>query len=96
MSNKKDANQTDYPGARRKRMLTVPYGFDVMSDGKLVENAAEQKAIGLIGKLRRKGYSLRAIAGTLKERAINSKTGKTWSATTVSRVLKRSATGEPV
>lgn len=70
---------------------SAPYGFDVTSDGKLIKNATEQKTIGLISRLRNKGYTLQAIAGTLKAKGIQSKTGKLWSATTVSRVLKQAA-----
>lgn len=44
-----------------------PFGFRVGSDGELVEDVAEQKAIQKARRLRKQGKSLRAIAETLKK-----------------------------
>lgn len=48
------------------RKQLSPFGYDVDINGMLVKNEKEQRAIVLIDQLRSKGYSLRAIAGTLK------------------------------
>ena len=69
----------------------IPFGFDLVEDGKLVENAAEQEAIGLIHSLRSKGYSLRAICEELHRRGITTKTGAKWSPQMINLILKRAA-----
>jgi len=69
----------------------VPYGYDLV-DGRLVKNRREQKAIRLIGELRAKGYSLRAIGKELEAKGYRTKRGKaTWNPKTVSTILKRAA-----
>lgn len=70
---------------------TVPFGFDADEDGTLVANEKEQESIDLIGSLRAKGYTLRAIAAELNRREIKSKTGKAWSAQTINAIVKRAA-----
>lgn len=70
----------------------VPYGFDLGTDGHLVKNKMEQRAIDLIGELKAKGYSLRAIARELKAKGYRTKRGKaTWNPKTISVILKRAA-----
>lgn len=70
----------------------VPYGFDLGTDGHLVKNKMEQRAIDLIGELKAKGYSLRAIARELKAKGYRTKRGKaTWNPKTISTILKRAA-----
>jgi len=68
---------------------TVPFGFDVSEDGRLVENPAEQETITLIASLRTKGYSLRAICTELERKGINTKTGAKWSGEAVRKILAR-------
>lgn len=60
-------------GLKLIRRLTVPYGFEMSSDGKLVENPAEQNVIGAMRTLRARGWSYSAIA----EAAHSAKTSKT-------------------
>lgn len=57
----------------RRRYLggTVPFGWRLSGDGGLVTCALEQKAICRMMELRRVGYSLRAIANTLKVAGFN-------------------------
>jgi site-specific DNA recombinase len=75
----------------------VPYGYDVVIEGdgdtavkRLVQNKTEQKAIKLIGKLRTKGHSLRAIGRELERRSIFTKRGKAqWHPRIIQAVLLR-------
>jgi putative DNA-invertase from lambdoid prophage Rac len=47
-----------------------PFGFDVVDDGQLAPNMAEQATIRDILALRREGKSLRAIAAAVQARGI--------------------------
>jgi len=75
----------------------IPYGYDVVIEGDgdktvkvLVPNKAEQKAIKLIGQLRTKGHSLRAIGRELERRGISTKRGKAkWHPQTVQTALSK-------
>ena len=70
----------------------VPFGFDLDEAGTLRENQVEQKAIGLIRDLTKKGYSLRAIGLELKRERYRTKTGRTnWNPKTISVIAKRVA-----
>lgn len=65
----------------------VPYGYALEGDGdgdRLVEVPSEQAAIVEARKLRASGLSLRAVAATLAERGILSRSGKRLTATTIS------------
>lgn len=75
----------------RKTGGDVPYGYRV-KDGRLIEHAAEQKAIRLIRELRGKGHSLRAIAAELEREGYRTKTGKAhWHPQSVKQILERAA-----
>jgi|TARA_Y100000310_G_scaffold89288_1_gene86399 DNA invertase Pin-like site-specific DNA recombinase len=82
-----------YKRSNRERVGTVPYGFDLSDDGvSLVENPQEQAALQIIHELHADGMSLRAIASELNARKITTKGGtKSWSHTTVQRIVKRLA-----
>ncbi len=70
----------------------VPFGYDVTSDGLLVINENEQKAIRLMLRLKRKGHSLRAICRELEIEGHRTKTGRfSWNHKTVGSILKRLA-----
>ena len=70
----------------------VPYGYDVDESGRLVVNEAEQKALLLIRRLRRKGGSLRAICRELEAEGYRTKRGLCrWHPQSVSQILKRAA-----
>jgi site-specific DNA recombinase len=68
---------------------TVPFGYDVDRKGKLSENPAEQEVVQKIRAQRNHGATLRAIAEGLNGKGYVGKTGRPWSAQTVSGVLKR-------
>ena len=69
----------------------VPYGYR-MEDGRLVQDASEQKAIALIRRLRAAGNSLRQIARELEARGYRTKTGRThWHPQSVKQILEREA-----
>jgi DNA invertase Pin-like site-specific DNA recombinase len=69
----------------------APFGWEFGTDGKLVENAAEQGALALMRELRSSGLSYRAIAAELDRRAIQPKRGTTWVHTAVKAILTRKA-----
>ncbi len=78
--------------ANGQRIGSVPYGFDLASDGTtLVANEAEQAVIREIRTMREAGKTLKAIANALTERAVPTKTGKSsrWSHSAVARILRR-------
>lgn len=75
----------------------TPFGYDVIVEGgkvdtvsTLIPNAAEQKAIRLIERLRAKGYSYRAIGAALEQRGIMTKRGKKrWHPQTIKEISER-------
>jgi DNA invertase Pin-like site-specific DNA recombinase len=70
----------------------VPYGYNLDSDGStLTENAAEQRTLKLIRKLRNQGLSYNKIALYLNKKGIATKQGKTWAAQTISNLCKGAA-----
>ena len=69
----------------------IPYGYNLGSEGLLVKNDAEQKAIILIRRLSREGYSLRQICRELEQEGYKTKRGNSrWHPATVSGILNRS------
>jgi hypothetical protein len=69
----------------------LPIGFGVREDGQqLVEHEAEQAALKRVLELRADGFSVRAIAATMNAEGIPAR-GQRWHATTVARLLERSA-----
>lgn len=74
---------------------TVPYGYDQVPDPNderktvLRENRSEQRAIGVMRKLRRDGASLRAIAAELDRRGYKPRSADRWSAAAVAKILAR-------
>ncbi len=75
-----------------QRVGTVPYGFDLGDDGStLVPNESEQSILRDIRDMREAGKTLKAIADSLTERGVPTKTGKSsrWSHSAVARILKR-------
>ncbi len=83
----------NYKRSKGERVGNVPYGFDLAADGiNLLENPQEQAALQIIHELHADGMSLRAIATELNARKITTKGGtKSWSHTTVQRIVKRLA-----
>lgn len=71
---------------------TAPYGRAVVGTGKnaqYVTDEVECQVIELIRDWHAMGRSLRAIASNLNDLNTPTKTGKTWEATQVSRIIKR-------
>jgi site-specific DNA recombinase len=78
--------------SKGERVGTVPYGFDLAKDGKmLIENAFEQGVIAEIHTLRAKGYTYRDIAVELEQRRIPTKKGNKWQAATIRNLAMRAA-----
>ena len=72
----------------------LPYGYDLNGDGKtLVPNKREQRVIGQMRKMRANGKTLQAIADTLNQRHVPTKTdqSKRWSHQVVGKILGRGA-----
>ena len=60
-----------------QRIGTIPYGFDLDPDGStLTPNEAEQRTIGDIRAMRKRGVVLTKIARQLTARGVATKTGK--------------------
>lgn len=71
-----------------ERVGSVPYGYTLKSDGvHLMENAAEQKVIVEVKRLKESGISLRAIAARLESKGFKSRTGRGFAATQINRML---------
>ncbi len=64
----------------------APYGFQVL-EGRLVELEAEQSVIRAARALRGAGLSLRAIAAELDGQGLRARTGKSFAATQISRMV---------
>lgn len=77
--------------ARGERVGDVPIGFRVAADGRqLSAHDGEQAAVDRVRTLRAEGLTIRAIADTLNAEGIAAR-GKRWHATTVARLLERTA-----
>lgn len=76
---------------RNERVGTIPFGWDLGADGRLIANDAEQLVIRRIMDCRAAGMSLRAIAGILNDGGIGTKTGRAWYGESVRSVLERVA-----
>jgi len=77
---------------RNERMShNVPFGWDQASQGLLVRNDKEQKAIALMRGWRKDGKSLRRIAALLDEQGVQPKRAKRWLHSSVLRILARTA-----
>jgi len=86
------ATAMKFKASQGQRVGKVPFGFDLSDDGvTLIPNADEQRAIEIIGELRRRGKSLREIAAELTVQGIPTKEGKPWAHSTVRRIVNRSA-----
>jgi site-specific DNA recombinase len=79
--------------SKSERVGTIPFGYDLSSDGiTLVENASEQATIAIILELRSRGLSYRDIATELtNRRRLTKKAKATWIHSTVQSILQRVA-----
>lgn len=68
----------------------IPFGFDLHDDSvTLLKNAAEQRTIKIIQRLRKKGLSLRAIGTELEKRGTPAKNGGKWHPKVLRDILDR-------
>lgn len=75
-----------------QRIGTVPYGYDLASDGAtLIPNEAEQIVIAEIRSERTAGRTLEQIANRLSQKGVLTKKGKTrnWRHQAIARILAR-------
>src|SRR5262245_3800134 len=79
----------EYDGERISGHAT--FGWDFGPQGRLVENAGEQKIIARMRQMRAAGMSYRGIGVRLDEEGIRPKRGKRWIHTTVKTILERNA-----
>ena len=84
-----------YKKAHKEVYSPVPYGYDREGDN-LQPNKEEQKAIALIKKWRKKGWTLQKIAAELTKREIKTKRGGKWYAGTVRYILENNLYQEAV
>ena len=73
---------------------TVPYGFDVDQEGRLIPNPREQEALKLIVRLRTRRYSLRRIGERLAEQGFTPKKGKLWHPQVIKKIVAHLAKGK--
>jgi len=66
---------------------TVPYGFDVNAEGRLIPNPREQEALKLIVRLRKRKHSLRKIGETLTTQGFTTKKGGSWHPQVLSKII---------
>jgi site-specific DNA recombinase len=64
-----------------------PYGFRFGLDGRLMQEPAEQVALGAIASLSTGGLSLRAITGRLAADGIRARSGRPFAPSTLSRLV---------
>ncbi len=79
--------------AQGERVGQIPFGKRLSVDGVQLEDCpAEQKAISIIHKLRKAGYTYDRIASELVERGVKNKVGTaSWNTTQIFRIIKRAA-----
>ncbi len=74
--------------AHGERVGTIPFGYQLASDGRQLEpNQDEQEIVLLIQECRDGGYSLRAIAEELNRQGLETRRGSTWRHQYVAGVL---------
>lgn len=70
----------------------IPFGYDILPDGKLVTNATEQEVITIIISMKNNGFSFNRIAKELNGQGKTTKHGRQWYAQTVSNVVSSKPT----
>jgi DNA invertase Pin-like site-specific DNA recombinase len=74
---------------RKERVGSIPYGYRLSSDGiHIEENQGEQEVIAEIKRLKAAGLNLLGICRELERKGFTTRTGKTFKAEQVKRVLK--------
>jgi DNA invertase Pin-like site-specific DNA recombinase len=79
--------------SKGERVGTIPFGYNLASDGiNLEPNAAQLEAVELIHKLRQSGLSYQAIADEMTKREIPTAKGNArWTHQAINRICKRAA-----
>lgn len=72
---------------RGERAGTVPYGFRVGGEGKLITEPSEADTVAAAAALRAKGLSLRGIADELNKLEFTTRAGTPWRFQYVARIL---------
>jgi site-specific DNA recombinase len=79
----------DFKRSSGERIGTVPYGFDVTEDDRLVPNAIEQETVARMLELRGSGLSFRGIAATLNGRGSRAKNGGEWNPSVIAKLVSQ-------
>lgn len=76
---------------RRERVSgAIPYGYMLSGDGRTLEPVdGEQRTLQTVRKLREGGHSFQAIADTLNERGLRTRTGTSWRWQYVCNLVQR-------
>lgn len=70
----------------------VPFGYQLAADGvHLIADPHEQSIIGVIGEMRRAGWTYRTIAAELERRGLSPKNGNRWHPKVIRDIYRRAA-----
>jgi DNA invertase Pin-like site-specific DNA recombinase len=73
-----------------ERVGNIQFGYRLAPDGKHVEfDPGEQAVLSEIGRLRKRGYTLRGIAATLNGQARRTRRGTAWRHEHIARIIKQ-------
>ena len=73
-----------------ERVGNIQFGYRLAPDGKHVEpDPVEQAVLKEIGRLRKRGYTLRGIAATLNGQARRTRRGTAWRHEHIARIIKQ-------
>jgi DNA invertase Pin-like site-specific DNA recombinase len=73
-----------------ERVGNIQFGYRLAPDGKHVEfDPGEQAVLREIGRLRKRGYTLRGIAATLNGQARRTRRGTAWRHEHIARIIKQ-------
>jgi DNA invertase Pin-like site-specific DNA recombinase len=73
-----------------ERVGNIQFGYRLAPDGKHVEfDPVEQAVLREIGRLRKRGYTLRGIAATLNGQARRTRRGTAWRHEHIARIIKQ-------
>jgi DNA invertase Pin-like site-specific DNA recombinase len=73
-----------------ERVGNIEFGYRLAADGKHLEpDPGEQAVVSEIGRLRKRGGTLRGIAATLNGRALRTRRGTAWRHEHIARIIKQ-------
>ena len=77
-----------------ERVGNIQFGYRLAPDGRHVEpDPGEQAALGEIGRLRKRGQTLRGIAAALNGQARRTRRGTAWRHEHIARIIKQGSQG---